>query len=106
MAFDIDQVLTDMTKSVLSTTSKKGKKALAQAEEFFEERKARLERLALRRLNETIDDAMFLHFMEQEKEVMQAEILAMKIASKAAAQSAVNGAMGVLQKAVETALDL
>lgn len=106
MAFNIDQVLTDMARSLVSTTAKKGKKTMDQAVSFLEARKYRLERLAQRRIQGTIGEDVFQQALQDEQEVMQAELIAMKIAAKATAQSAVNGAMAVLEKAVKTALGL
>ena len=104
MSFDIEQVITEMTNAV-GATVKKGTSDIRNAvREILENEKQSLRELGEARARDDIDDAVFQRELEREKKVVEAELLAIEIMTKAMAQKAVNAAMDVFANAVRTAL--
>ena len=71
------------------------------AKQIVENEKQSLEELGKARIKGEIDDATFDHELEREKQVVKAELLAVKIMTEAAAQKAVNAAMETFKNAVK-----
>lgn len=76
------------------------------AERVFKNHLDTLKELAELRLNNEIDDAELKSELEDETKTVEAELLALKVLSKAISQKAANAAMRVFVKAVKTAARL
>ena len=104
MSFDIDQVLRDMADAISDAVKEGAGDIKAFAKEIVNAEKDSLKELGEARLRGEIDDAVFEREIEREKKVVEAELLAIKIMTKALAQKAVNAAIEVFVKAVKAAI--
>ena len=104
MAFDINEVVAQMVGAVKATVKDDWKLVKDTAGTFFQTRKDRLELLASLRLNNEISQKFFLKRLEDEKKILESELHAVAIITKAIAQRAANAALDVLGKAVSAAL--
>jgi len=102
MSFDIDQVLKDMSKAVSDVAVADGGDIKKAAKEIMDAEKESLKELGEARLRGEIDDIVFNREIEREKKVVMAELLTIKIMTKALAQKAVNAAIDVFVKALKS----
>lgn len=106
MKFDIDEVLKQMLDAIVGTAKNDLPILKETAEIFSISRKERLEQLAAFRLSGAIDAEFFKNRLEDEKLLLESELHALKIITKASAQQAANAAIDVLSKAVLSAIVL
>lgn len=104
MKFDIDKTLANMIEAIKDSLGKNWKSGKETVEQFLQARKMRLDFIIMARLEEEISDGFFKKSMEEEEKILAAELHAVAIIAKAAAQHAANAALEVLYKAVRTAL--
>lgn len=106
MAFEINEVVAQMLGAVKASVKDDWKLVKETASTFLQTRKDRLELLASLRLNSEISQKFFLKRLEDEKKILESELHAVAILTKAAAQRAANAAIDVLSKAVAKLLPL
>lgn len=106
MAFDINEVVAEMVGAVKKTVKDDWQLVKETAGTFLQTRKDRLELLASLRLNNEISQKFFLKRLEDEKKILESELHAVSIITKAMAQRAANAAIDVLSKAVSTIIGL
>ena len=104
MAFDINEVVAQMLGAVKTTVKDEWNMVKDTAGAFLQTRKDRLELLASLRLNNEISQKFFLKRLEDEKKILESELHAVAIITKAIAQRAANAALDILGKAVSAAL--
>ena len=101
MSFDIDQVLKDMADAISDAVKDGAGDIKTSAKEIMDAEKESLKELGEARLRGEIDDIVFDREIEREKKVVEAELLTIKIMTKALAQKAVNAAIDVFVKALK-----
>ena len=106
MAFEINEVVAQMLGAVKASVKDDWKLVKETAGTFLQTRKDRLDLLASLRLNNEISQKFFLKRLEDEKKILESELHAVAILTKAAAQRAANAAIDVLSKAVAKLLPL
>lgn len=104
MKFNIDETLKDMLASMKGVASEHWKDVEDTASSFFRRRKERLEMLATMRINGELSQEKFESRLKDEKLILEAELNALAVLSKAITQKAVNAAMDTLEKAVSKAI--
>ena len=104
MSFNIDTTLEDMVAAVKAIVDKDRHKISGYAKQIFDDEKKTLNQIALLRLSGQITDEELQSEIEDEKDTVQAQLLALKVLNKATAQKATNAALNVLYKAVIAAL--
>jgi hypothetical protein len=104
MAFDINEITAEMLGAVKTTVKDNWSMVKGTAGEFLQSRKDRLELLASLRINNEISQKFFLKRLEDEKKILESELHAVAIITKAGAQKAANAALDVLNKAVSKAI--
>lgn len=104
MKFDIEAVLKDMAEAVKNATKDDVADAKQYASQILENEKDALAELSAARITCQIDDATFEREVEREKKVVETELLAIQIMTKALTQKAVNAAIDVFVKAVKAAI--
>ena len=102
MKLEIDEILADMLSAIKGTVSENWKEVKGTANQFLQNKKERLELLAKLRINKDLTQEKFESYLEDEKLVLEAELHAIAIISKAIAQKATNAAIAVLNKAIKT----
>jgi hypothetical protein len=101
MKFNIEYTLKEMLAVMSGTAKEHWKDMEAVSTNFFNRKKERLEMLAKMRISGEITQARFESRLEDEKLILEAELNAIAVLSKAITQKAINGAIDVLNKAVE-----
>jgi hypothetical protein len=101
MKFDIEETLNEMLVAMKGVAEEHWKDLEAVSIDFFNRKKERLEMLAKLRISGEINQARFESRLEDEKLILEAELNALAVLSKAITQKAVNKAIDVLSKAVE-----
>lgn len=104
MDFDINSVTADMLAAIKGKTESKWDIIKGTTLQFLERDKSRLELIALLRLNGDLTPEKFESRLSDHRLIMEAELNAVMVLSKATAQSAANAAIDVLEKAVVLAL--
>ena len=104
MAFDINETVAQMLGAVKTTVKDNWSMVKETANTFLQTRKDRLELLASLRLSDEISQKFFLKRLEDEKKILESELHAVAIITKAIAQKAANAALDILSKAVSKAL--
>ncbi len=104
MDFDLNETLADMLGAIKGAVSDNWDEVRSTANQFIERRKERLNLLAELRLAKEISEEKFLSTLEDEKDLLEAELHAIAVISKAIAQKAANAAIDILGKAVKAAL--
>lgn len=102
MKLDIDEILADMLFAMKETVSEDWTEVKGTANQFLQNKKERLELLAILRINKDLSQKKFKSYLEDEKLVLEAELHAIAIISKKVAQKATNAAISVLEKAIST----
>ena len=93
-----------MLSAIKGTVEGNWKKVESTAKQFMQNRKESLELLIQLRLDGDIDQDEFDSRIEDEKLVIEAELNALEVLSKAIAQNAANAAIDILGKAVKAAI--
>lgn len=104
MSFDINKVINDMARAIKDEVKVNIGDIKEYADKILENEKESLEELGQARVSGEIDDETFERELEREKKVVEAELLTIKIMTKALAQKAVNAAIDVFAKAVKLAI--
>jgi hypothetical protein len=104
--FDMKKISAEMFGAVKDIVKKDWKDVKETADQFLESRKERLALLAELRLSGDLNDKRFKSRLEDEKLMLEAELNAVAVISKATAQSAANAAISVLESSVLKALGL
>ncbi len=104
MNFDIDQILNDMADAISDTLKNGAEDIKLSVKEIMNTEKNSLMELGEARLRGQIDEETFDREIEREKQVVEAELLTIKIMTKAVAQEAVNAAINIFIKAVKAAI--
>jgi hypothetical protein len=105
MNFDINEVLADMLSAIKGTVDDNWSEVKATANQFLQRKKERLELLAELRINNELSQEKFESRLADEKLIVEAELHAIAVVSKAIAQKAANAAIDVLVKAVKVAIN-
>ncbi|OJW77607.1 MAG: hypothetical protein BGO69_11955 [Bacteroidetes bacterium 46-16] len=104
MAFDINEVLSNMLNAVKGTVKDNWSTIKDTANTFLQSRKERLDLLISLRLDNQISEELFQKRLADEQAILESELHSIAIISKAIAQQATNAAFDVLGKAVQAAL--
>ena len=104
MNIDINEILADMTSVIKKTVAEDWSEVKTVSIEFLKRRKERLELLADMRINGEINQQRFESRINDEKLILEAELHAITVISKAIAQKTANAAIDVLTKAVKIAI--
>lgn len=104
MNFDINTVLADMGSAVKDTVEDNWDEAKSVTIQFLQNRKERIALLAQLRISGELSKEKFKSRLEDEKLLLEAELNALQVISKAIAQNATNAAIDVLEKAVFKAI--
>lgn len=104
MEFNIDVVLSDMLAVIKGTVTDNWDEVKSTADQMLSRKKERLGLLAELRIKGEINQEKFESRLADEKMVVEAELNAVTVISKAIAQKAANAAMEVLDKAVLVAI--
>ncbi|HDR51566.1 MAG TPA: hypothetical protein ENN90_08095 [Mariniphaga anaerophila] len=103
MSFDIHTVIADMGSAVKNTVEDNWDEARSVTIQFLQNRKERIALMAQLRISGELSKEKFKRRLEDEKLILEAELNALAVISKAIAQNAANAAIGVLEKAVKAA---
>jgi len=104
MSFNINEVSSDMLSAIKGVVDDNWPTVKSTAAQFLQNRKERLELLAELRIKGEINQEKFESRLLDEKLILEAELNALAVLSKAIAQNAANAAIEILEKAVATAI--
>lgn len=104
MNFDINNVVSDMLSVIKGTVADNWKKVKPIAEQFLQREKERLGLLAALKISGDLNEEGFESRLNDSKLIVEAELNAISVISKAIAQNAANAAIEVFEKAVKTAI--
>ncbi|MEI7628945.1 MAG: hypothetical protein WCJ80_11935 [Bacteroidota bacterium] len=104
MSINVEKVSSDMLSAIKGSVGNQWGSVKDVATQFLQNDKERLLLIAEMRLKEKLTDAEFRSQIDDEKLMMEAELNAVEVLSKAVAQKAANAALDVLQKAVLAAI--
>ncbi len=103
-SFDLKETLDQMLDTAKKNAGESGKQAKGVAALFLQNRKERLLLLAELRLSGDLPGDKFTSRLEDEKLILEAELMAMAVISKSTAQNTAQSVIGVFQTAVIKAL--
>ncbi len=106
MAFDINETLAQMLGVVKTTVEDNWSEVKETANEFLQRRKVRLELLADMRILGEITQKRLESRLEDERLLLEAELHAIAVITKAIAQKAANAAFDILNKAIKLAIKI
>jgi hypothetical protein len=95
-----------MLKAIKDNVKKNWRKIKNTAADFLQDRKDRLKILADQKMNGEIDEEFFQKRLQDEKDILKAELLAEKIIAESIAQNAANAALNVFEKAIAAAIGM
>ena len=101
MSFNINEVLKGMSTALIETAAEQSADIRDYADDILKKEKKSLAELAKARLKGTIDDKIFKREIAREKKVVEAELLTLKIMTKATAQKSINAAIDVFVNAIK-----
>jgi hypothetical protein len=104
MNFNFDAVATDMLSAMKGILSDNWPKVESIAKQFMQNREKRLEMVAESYLKGEITQQKLESRLQDEMDIFEAEIAALKVVSKALAQKAINTAINILLKALKAAI--
>ncbi len=104
MNFDINKVLGDMLGAIKGSVEEGWEEVKTVADQFLQRKKERLELIAELRITGDISQEKFESRLKDEKLMLEAELNALAVVSKAVVQKAANAAIDVLSKAVNAAI--
>ena len=104
MNFDINEVLSNMLSEIKGTVEDNWDEVKSTANQFLQRKKERLELLAELRINGELSQEKFESRLKDEKLIVEAELHAIAVISKAIAQKAANAAMEIFEQAVKVAI--
>lgn len=101
MSFDVENALKDMLSAIQGELSSDWPKVQSTVNQFIKNRKKRLTKLLHYRVTNQITEKEFNSRIEDEKLLLEAQLEAMKVVSKAVIQKAANAAIDAIEKAVK-----
>ncbi len=104
MSFNMNEVLSDMLSAIKGAVAENWPEVKSTAEQFLQNREERLTLLAELRIKGDISQTKFDSRLLDEKLILEAELNALAVLSKAIAQNAANAALEILGKAVKAAI--
>ena len=104
MNFDINEVLAEMIAAIKDTVADNWNEVKSTANQMLQRKKERLELLAELRISGDLSQEKFESRLADEKLIVEAELHAIAVLSKAIAQKAANAAIEILEKAVKIAI--
>ena len=104
MNFDINEVLSDMLSAITGTVKDNLDDVKSIGNNFLQRNKETLEMMAQLRISGDLNEEKFASRLNDQKLVLEAELNATAVKSKAIAQQAANAAIDVLEKAVKIAI--
>jgi len=104
MNFDIENIIKEMLSAITGTVGDHWDEVKSVANQFLQRKKGRLELIAELRITGDLSQEKFESRLMDEKLILEAELNALAVISKAIAQKAANAAINVLMKAVELAI--
>ena len=104
MSIDIDAVLGDMLAAVKDSIEADWDDIEGYAKQVLENEKDALAELAEQRLRGDLTEEELESELDDERDTVEAELKAIQVMTKAAAQRAANAAMDVLSKAISAAM--
>ncbi len=106
MNFDINNTINDMLAAIKGTVSDHWEHVKETAMQFLQNEKERLEMIAQLRISGDLNQEDFESRLKDSQKIMEAELEALAVLSKAIIQKAANAAIDVLSKAVKAALPI
>lgn len=106
MNFNMNEVLSGMLSAIQGTVTDHWDEVKSTANQFLQRKKERLKLMAELRISGELSQEKFESRLEDEKLILEAELNALAVISKAIAQKAVNAAMDILDKAVKAAIPI
>ena len=104
MSFNINEVSSGMLSAIKGSVAEDWPQVKTTAERFLQNKKDRLALLAELRIKGELSQAKFESRLQDEKLILEAELNALAVLSKAIAQNAANAALEILGKAVTAAI--
>jgi hypothetical protein len=104
MNFDINEVLAEMLSAIKGIVADNWSEVKSVANQFFQNKKDKLQLLADLRIKGEISQEKFESRLLDEKLIVEAELNAIAVITKATAQNAANAAIEILEKAVIVAI--
>lgn len=104
MEFDINEVLSGMLSAIKETVEDYWDDVKSTASQFLQRKKERLELIAELRIKGELSQEKFESRLKDEELIVEAELNAIAVVSKAIAQKAANAAMDILVKAVKAVI--
>jgi hypothetical protein len=104
MSFNINEVSSDMLSAIKGAVAENWPEVKSTAEQFLQNREERLTLLAELRIKGDISQVKFDSRLLDEKLILEAELNALAVLSKAIAQNAANAALEILENAVKAAI--
>jgi hypothetical protein len=106
MKLDINKVISDMLAGVKGTVADSWDEVKAVTEQFMQRRKERLLLIAELRITGDLTEEKFKSRLNDEKLMLEAELNALAVITKAIAQRAANTAIDILEQAVKAAISI
>jgi hypothetical protein len=106
MKLDINKIISDMLAGIKGTVADNWDEVKAVAEQFMKNRRDSLLLIAELFISGEITEEKFKSRLEDEKLVLEAQLNAMAVITKAIAQRAANAAIDILEQAVKAAISI
>lgn len=104
MRIDIDQTLQEMIQAVEESLGDGWKKVSGPVKEMMHRQRERFEMLSQMRTEGLLTEEEFQYRLNEQKQILQANVEALKLRGKVLAQNAANAAIEVFEKAVRALL--
>ncbi|WP_155730960.1 hypothetical protein [Pseudoalteromonas luteoviolacea] len=104
MEFDIAKTLQDVSGQVMSEMGEIGSTFAGELGKAFADKEQSLIELSTAYLQGELDESELKQELEREQKVIEAQLITLEIAAKAAIQKAVNGVMNGLTATLKSAL--
>jgi hypothetical protein len=104
MSLDINAAIQQMLNAMKTEAAGSWDKIKDASNSFLQGHKLRLKQLADQRLNNEIDDDFLKARLQDEQDILKAEIVSEKILAEAAAEKIINSAFAVLENTIMNAL--
>jgi hypothetical protein len=105
MNIDINEILADMMGAIKCTVKDNWPEVKSTANQFLQNKKERLELIAELRISGDLSQEKFDSRLKDEALIVEAELHAIAVVSKAIAQRAANEVIDVLKTAVKSVID-
>jgi hypothetical protein len=104
MRIDIDQTLQEMIAAAEEAFGKGWKRIKDPAQNMIHRQRERFEMLSQMRTEGLLSEEEFAFRLQEQKDILQANLEALEVRGKVLAQNAANAAIKVFEKAVSTLL--